>query len=173
VWFETDVFESAPLEDLFSSRQFATTGNAQSSGLEALGGEIGRRLSAAGAESGYMQISLSWNDTNDIDLHVHTPTGEKVWWQKRESRSGGRLDVDANSSQVTNEPVENVFWPESREFRGTFRVFVHHYSTRENASTPYEVWVRVGRVVQRFEGTISNGKRELVTTFRIRDFFEE
>jgi len=171
--YESTGFEPG-MEELFGRFDaLAGAGGTQAFGLESLGGEIGRRLSAAGAESGYMQISLSWNDTNDIDLHVHTPTGEKIWWQKRESRSGGRLDVDANSSNVTNEPVENVFWPARRVSNGTFRVFVHHYSMRANASTSYEVWVRVGRVAKRFEGTISRGKRELVTAFRERDFFEE
>ena len=39
------------------------------------------RLRRAGAQSGDVQISLAWNNGNDIDLHVETPGGEKIFFQ--------------------------------------------------------------------------------------------
>jgi hypothetical protein len=35
-----------------------------------IGGEMGRRLAAAGAQTGDVQISIAWNGIDDIDLHV-------------------------------------------------------------------------------------------------------
>ena len=34
------------------------------------GGEMGRRLSAAGAKTGDVQISIAWDGVDDIDVHV-------------------------------------------------------------------------------------------------------
>ncbi len=35
-----------------------------------MSGEIGRRLRVAGAGTGDVQVSIAWNNFNDIDLHV-------------------------------------------------------------------------------------------------------
>ena len=75
--------------------------------------EIEERLDDAGAEAdGKMTISLAWNTTDDLDLHVYEPSGQHIYHASRNSSSGGRLDVDANdpNSALGRTPVENVFW---------------------------------------------------------------
>src|SRR4051812_33577627 len=58
--------------------------------------EFQERLKEAKAKTGDIQISLIWNDTNDLDLHCIDPDGFEVYWRAPTSRSGGELDVDRN-----------------------------------------------------------------------------
>src|SRR5690242_3755857 len=58
--------------------------------------ELQRRLDLAGAQSGDVQISLAWNNNNDLDLSCIDPYGELIDGYNQSSRSGGVLDVDMN-----------------------------------------------------------------------------
>lgn len=97
-------------------------------------GELGRRLKAAGAGSGDVQVSILWNTIDDIDLHVRLfpslPSRRPVHLAFFERRGpfGGLLDVDRNASPpLTRKPVENIFWPKGKGVPGRYEVYVHHY----------------------------------------------
>lgn len=98
-----------------------------------IGGDIGRRLRTAGAKSGALQVSIAWNTTDDIDLHVQVEAADGRWsdisWMNRCSADGGVLDVDMNAGppRLTAGPVENVFWPFGRPPIGRITVGVHHF----------------------------------------------
>jgi hypothetical protein len=70
--------------------------------------ELKKRLEKAGARTGQVTLSLKWDSTDDLDLHVDTPGGHISYSNKKVA--GGWLDVDMNPDHDTNEPVENVFW---------------------------------------------------------------
>ena len=53
-----------------------------------------------------MQVTLTWDNDADLDLHVVEPSGEEIWYEHTESATGGFLDVD----DVDGEGPENVFW---------------------------------------------------------------
>jgi hypothetical protein len=110
---------------------------------QAFGGDIGRRLARAGAKTGAIQVSLAWNNINDIDLHVVSPTGERVFFGNRQSRCWGCLDVDMNAGgPQSTEPVENIYWPRNGTPRGTYQVFVHHFANHGGPDpTAFEVHV--------------------------------
>lgn len=125
------------------------------------GGEIGRRLVRAGARSGSIQVSLSWNNLNDLDLHVVAPSGERVYFAFPRSNCGGHLDVDMNANEVKRsaKPVENVYWPRQRAPRGSYAVYVHHFNQHDQTNdTPFEVHVLVDGRKQSFKGIARVGQ---------------
>jgi Ca-activated chloride channel family protein len=125
------------------------------------GTEMSARLRGAGAKSGDVRVSLLWNNTNDLDLHVIDPAGEEIFYGHKRSRSQGELDVDMNAGgPLTNKPVENVYWPLGKAPSGHFRVSVQLYFVREAGDTPFTVEVLNRGEVSTFEGTVGKEKEK-------------
>lgn len=118
------------------------------------------RLERSGAMSGEVQISLMWENYNDLDLHVVCPSGERIHGGNRNSKCGGILDVDANIKPESKEPVENVVWP-SDPPSGLYRVYVHHYQfhkkRRTKDPTKFEVVVHANGEYTEYEAALSHG----------------
>jgi hypothetical protein len=106
--------------------------------------------------TGDVQVSLSWNTTADVDLHVVDPSGEEILYLNRMSASGGELDLDSNAGCSDGPRNENITWPAGAAPAGTYRVLVDYWSSCEAPSTPYTVTINVkGREVQTFTGTFT------------------
>jgi hypothetical protein len=59
---------------------------------------IERRLGEVNAKGGDIQISLSWHNYNDLDLHCIDPAGVEIFSAIHISaRTGGELDIDQNA----------------------------------------------------------------------------
>lgn len=141
-----------------------------------IGGELGRRLQAAGAQSGDVQVSMRWDDLNDIDVHVTVePFGDGRWsiinWMNRMGMCGGMLDVDANAAPTAlmRSPVENIFWGRGRAPYGRYTVMVHHFrSWSGNARTTVELAVLVDGEVRRFYPVAISGEAPQVVASFVR-----
>jgi hypothetical protein len=48
--------------------------------------------------TGRLQVSLSWDQLNDVDLHLVEPNGEEIYYNNTESENGGLLDLDSNAN---------------------------------------------------------------------------
>ena len=127
--------------------------------------DIDKRLKAAGAQTGDIQISIAWNTTDDIDLHVHivSPDGQKSYisWMNRVGLCGGVLDVDmnANPTQLTRKPVENVFWQAGQAPHGEFIIGVHNFNNwSSSSSTNVLVVVRADGKIQTYNAIVRYGK---------------
>jgi hypothetical protein len=111
--------------------------------------EIGRRLSAAGAKTGDVQVSIGWNTTDDIDVHVFFRSFSQnsyISWTNRHGVCGGMLDVDMNANRyyLNNKPVENIFWPAGNSPYGEFVVSLHHFRNWSGArSVPVILIIKV------------------------------
>ena len=128
------------------------------------------RLRRAGAQTGDVQISLAWNNGNDLDLHVETPGGEKIFFNQRESSCGGQLDVDMNAAGAeSNTPVENVFWPEGGSPTGRYRVLVHHYAKHGGPDpTRYQITIKVKGEAKKYNGSVKDGDPlQMVNEFEV------
>lgn len=107
--------------------------------------------------TGDVRVTLTWNTTADIDLHVTDPMGFEIYFPSDHERSpsGGELDVDANAGCGNDQQVENIFWPAGGAPNGTYQVEVVYFSSCGAGPTNYEVAVNVGgRLLDRHRGTL-------------------
>lgn len=99
---------------------------------------------AGGKVDGVLRVSLSWDNTDDLDLQVFEPDGYKVYFgnRKETSPSGAMLDVDANGGDgMRNDPCENICWANLPKKQGEYKVVVNQYSKRESSKQGFEVEV--------------------------------
>jgi hypothetical protein len=108
---------------------------------------------------GDVQVTLTWNNIADIDLHVIDPGGVEIYYARRTSPSGGQLDYD----NTYGYGPENIFWPPGSAPQGTYQVFVNHYSG-SNASQ-YTVLVNAFGHFASFQGTVQPRQKLFVTNF--------
>jgi molybdopterin converting factor small subunit len=154
--------EAARQQEELESRQAAETAMK----------ELQARLDREGARSGDVQISLMWDNYNDLDLHVVCPSGERIHGGNKISECGGELDVDANVRPETKKPVENVVWDDETAQPGEYQVYVHHYKKhkkrRTKDPTKFKVIVNnVGELLE-FDGKVSHGDPiQLVAQFDV------
>lgn len=115
--------------------------------------------------SGDVQVTLRWNSSVDLDLHVTEPNGEETYYGDRSSSTGGELDVDANAGCGGDPPVENIFWPEGSAPSGTYTVEVVGFSVSScGGSSDYTLTVQVGgEVVIDESGTVADGEEDAYT----------
>lgn len=126
-------------------------GNSNTSGK---GQQTLKRLEEAGAKTGDVQVSIAWDNYNDIDLWVvlENQYGEFVVnWVNRIGPGNGMLDVDRNVNPTTKEAVENIFWHHGFAPEGKYTVFVQHYwQWDKQDSTPVFLRILVdGKVTEK------------------------
>ena len=98
-----------------------------------------RVKSAGGNVEGKLRISLSWKNTDDLDIHVYTPTQEKIYYGHRRSLCGGELDIDMNAGgSMSEDPVENIFWRNNPPV-GTYSVMVNNFNKRRNDCQGFDI----------------------------------
>ena len=137
--------------------------------------EIKKRVEAAGGvyEGVDVSASLIWDNRNDLDLHMITPSGEHIFYGHKQSACRGELDVDRNVRGETTKPVENIRWRKGQAPAGRYRLFVQNYRFHEGdrAPTSYSVELEVNGNIQRFEGVISSkGETGAQSDIQIAEF---
>lgn len=117
---------------------------------------IKERVKAAGGSvEGFLRISLSWDNRDDLDLHVYEPGGAHIWYSNKRALSpaGGMLDLDANGGDgMRDDPAENVTYANPPRVGGTFRVVVNQYSQRESVKGGFEVEIECDGQTYNFSG---------------------
>jgi len=150
--------EEARLAEIADAQQQQiASNNANSKAVK----ELQARLEREGAKSSDVQVSLMWNNYNDLDLHIVCPSGERIHGGNKISACGGELDVDANVRAETRKPVENVFWPEGTAPGGQYHVYVHYYKKHKKRHskdpTKFQVMVNNGGDTTEYSAELSAG----------------
>jgi len=108
------------------------------------------------AGTGLLQVNCSWNQENDVDIHLKEPNGEVVFYANTLSENGGQLDVDSNPAcDIDNINSENIFYDEDSiiEF-GEYEVLVDLWSNCDiEGMTTYTVTIYYeGQLMSVIEG---------------------
>lgn len=107
--------------------------------------------------TGDVQVLLSWNNYNDLDLLCVDPNNDLVCFKQPRVPSGGMLEIDMNvNARHSNQPIENIYWPQGQAPQGMYHVFISYYAQHESNinRTPYKVIVKYGGKEEIFEGDI-------------------
>lgn len=117
------------------------------------------------AQSGDVQVSLSWDTSSDVDLHVRepkddgSPDGEEIYYGHKYSATGGELDLDSNPAcSIDGINNENVTWELGESPEGTYQVYVDYFDdcgVTGQDSTHFIVAVKNCGVVDTWDGTFS------------------
>lgn len=103
-----------------------------------------------------------WNNRDDLDIHVITPSGEEISYANKNSKCGGKLDVDANASGNTTEPVENVYWALNSAPKGNYKVVIENFNYHEptHGEIKFKVQVVLNGKSTMYSGLTSGIKRD-------------
>lgn len=145
--------------------------------LTSIGAYASQTVQFIPAAIGDIQVSVSWDDTSDVDLHVIDPNGDEVYFSNPVVASGGHLDIDSNAGCTDDRDAthpagfhknnENIVWPVGRAIPGDYRVVLDYYSNCGTSPTDWVVTVqRTGATAQIFTGSFSGAPNPVtVTTF--------
>lgn len=104
---------------------------------------VREKVKAAGGNvNGLARVSLSWQNTDDLDIHLIEPNGHKVFFGNKRTKSptGAELDTDSNGGDgIRENPVENIFWTDYPKIGGLYKVVVNQYSKRQAQNQGFEV----------------------------------
>lgn len=123
-----DPWSDAPSTGLGKSSRKGSGGNGDGAGNG--GSKIEKRLAKYRAKTGDVQVSISWDNFNDVDVWVRyegNGYSSDIGWRNRADRCGGMLDIDCNVSPTTKEPIENIFWPVGGAPPGRYTVYVQRF----------------------------------------------
>lgn len=107
--------------------------------------------------TGEVQILLSWNNYNDLDLICTDPNGEMIFHKNRTSSSGGQLEIDMNVEYPdSKKPIENIVWEPDSAPNGTYNIYLQYYKKQEPNidESPYNIHVNYGEETKEYQGVI-------------------
>jgi subtilisin family serine protease len=112
--------------------------------------------------TGDVQVLLSWDNYNDLDLICTDPYGELIFFRNRSVSSGGQLEIDMNVEYPDSKtPIENIYWPAGSAPNGTYAVHLLYYKCHEPAidETSYHIKVKYGGKIKDYSGAIKKADR--------------
>lgn len=139
--------------------------------------ELMERLAREGGKSGVVQISLAWDDYNDLDMHVFCPSGERIYFNNRKSACGGELDVDMNVRPKSKKPIENVVWTDQApdgEYKIGVHFYRHHRKRRTKKTCQFRLRVVTYGQAKEYSGELTHGDpMSMITSFMLTKPDEE
>ncbi len=119
---------------------------------------VKQRVKAAGGNvAAKLRVSLSWFNTDDLDLHAATPRGAHIYFGNKQ----GILDVDMNApgTSLSRTPVENLAFTALED--GIYTIKVHQYGRRETSDVGFAIEVECNGVLHQHShaGGLTTGQQ--------------
>ena len=110
--------------------------------------------------TGDVQVALSWDLSEDLEIYVVEPSGEEIYFGHSSSATGGLLDLDSNPGcGIDGINHESISWAPGQAPRGEYEVRVNYWSNCGTTETVnYTVTVRHSGVVETFTGSFEPGE---------------
>jgi hypothetical protein len=120
--------------------------------------------------AGSLQVSLSFDQSDDVDLHLVTPDNQDIYYGNRSYRSGG-LDLDSNPGcrrdGINN---ENIVWPTGISLpEGVYKVRVDLFQSCTGVPVNYSVKVVNCGVSNTYRGTFQPAEADRGSAFSGRE----
>ena len=127
-----------------------------------VGNQVMQALNTAIAGTGKFQVSLSWDNPVDLDLHVVEPSSEEIYYGNTVSSDGGTLDLDSNAAcSIDGINNENVSFPNANQppppGQYTVRADFYEACGMPPQGASYTVTTRVCGNVNTFTGSFAPG----------------
>jgi hypothetical protein len=104
-----------------------------------------RVKTAGGNTDAILRMSLAWFNTDDLDIHVREPNGNRIYYGNK----SGKLDVDMNAGgKMSRTPVENVSFDSPMD--GEHIVYVNQYSRRNSTDEGFVLEIANGGNVNQY-----------------------
>ena len=113
-----------------------------------------RVKAAGGATEGFLRVSLSWYNTDDLDIHLYEPNGTHIYYGNKGSRqrSSGMLDVDMNVSNPVKGAVENIVYIDPKVMpHGKYVVSVHNFTKRDSTEVGYQIQTEYNGTIETYD----------------------
>ena len=130
-----------------------------------------RVKSAGGDVEGDLRVSLSWSNSDDLDLHCYDDDGAHVYFKGKRAIPGMYLDLDMNGldKHDSEHPVENIIIKDKSQLKpGIYKFVVHQYDRRNNNKIGFTIQVEFDGVIHSFsyEQLMKEGTK--ITCFQIK-----
>lgn len=125
---------------------------------------IKQRVKKAGGNvNAPLRVSLSWFNTDDLDLHAICPEGHVYYGDKKNV-----LDVDMNVTNYVRDPVENLSWSKPRD--GRYEIYVKNYRKRESIDLGFVLEIECNGVIEQYshKKAITDSNQIQCISFRIK-----
>jgi hypothetical protein len=118
--------------------------------------------------NGPITVTLAWETTDDLDLHLIEPDGTKVYFGNKTSLNGAELDIDMNAGSSNSlNPIENICYKNTPP-NGNYKIIIDFFRRNSNQTEiPYTVYIRNGSSEKYYRGVHSIEKdQHLINEFR-------
>jgi hypothetical protein len=114
---------------------------------------LSEKVQGVSVKIGDPQFTLIWDSDADLDLHVIEPGGSEIYWEARNAKKGGELDVD----DVDGQGPENIYWKKGVGPSGDYQWWVHYYGGLggKPKRTKWRVRIKHAGQLDEFDGVLS------------------
>jgi hypothetical protein len=105
------------------------------------------------AKTGKLRVTLTWQDRIDLDLHVVTPSGAKLWYRDRDTADGGIFDSDSciGTTCQGDSFRESVYW-RGEPTEGHYTFWAVNYTGDRQAALTFDLSINGER--KTFQSTV-------------------